>query len=870
MAEGGTYVGRLIGSYRLTRRIGEGGMGEVYVAERENEFRKRVAVKLIRTGMASPEVVRRFVIERQTLAALNHPHIVRLVDGGTTEDGLPYLVEDYVEGQAIDRYCDSRQLRIRDRLTVFVEVCQAVHHAHQSLIVHCDLKPGNILVTAEGVPMLLDFGIAKLLDPGSIGISAQAAQTRQRAFTPEYASPEQLRGEPVTTATDIYALGVILYELMTGHSPYRVASTGSLAAWIRSVCEQDAEPPSVAIKRVTEVETEEMGAPETVTPETVSRSRGGDPQTLRRYLRGDLDAIVLKALRKEAQHRYGSVDQMADDIVRHLAGKPVLARKSTTTYVVRKFFGRHKLAVAAALLLLLTLAGGLAATLWEARLAARRFEDVRHLAHTFLFDVHDSIQDLPGSTPARSLIAKTGTDYLNRLARDAQGDRSLQLDLAEGYLKIGDVEGNPFSSNLGDGAKSIENYQKAIGLAESLVKHSPADQHARQVLAQCYEALASILPFHGRLPEAVADAKQAVALRTQVSASDPSNLIYKLDLARAYEVEGDVLGGLKGLSQGHSDQALAAYQQSFDLLPQVPANSPEADRVNRGRAVEMLKIADMLWRTGNNGESIAKYQMALRQAENLYAAEKSSSRHRGVLTAALNRLAFAYGSVGDLKAAEAAYKRSAELDEESAREDPTNERARTNVAVTQKNLGDLYYYQINNMPEALACYKKATEVLEAQSREDPDNLQWQRQLSELLADEASILVGMGQKTEGFADARRSLLVAKQVADRPGATADQIYNYAWLAVTMDPSEMQDPKTALPYAIKGVEMTGGKDPTHLHVLALAYAGTGDFDRAIDTEQKALALFPPAEPGKPAPRDQGISERALERFRKHLKNP
>ena len=225
----------------MRERIGEGGMGEVYLAEREDEFRKRAAVKLIRPGMASPEVVRRFVIERQTLAALNHPHIVRLVDGGATEEGLPYLVVDYVEGTPIDRYADEHKLSITERLRLFVEVCEAVHHAHQSLIVHCDLKPSNILVTAEGVPMLLDFGIAKLLDPASMGISAQAAMTRQRAFTPDYASPEQLRGEPVATTTDIYALGVVLYELLTGHSPYRTTAVGSLADWIRSVCETDAE-----------------------------------------------------------------------------------------------------------------------------------------------------------------------------------------------------------------------------------------------------------------------------------------------------------------------------------------------------------------------------------------------------------------------------------------------------------------------------------------------------------------------------------------------------------------------------------------------------------------------------------------------------
>ncbi|MGC9952509.1 MAG: serine/threonine-protein kinase, partial [Bryobacteraceae bacterium] len=387
----------------MGERIGEGGMGEVYLAEREDQFRQRVAIKLIRPGMASPEVVRRFVIERQTLAALKHPRIVRLVDGGATGDGFPYLVVDYVEGLPIDRYCDQHKLRISERLRLFVETCDAVHHAHQSLVVHCDLKPSNILVTAEGSPMLLDFGIAKLLDPAAMGISAQMALTRQQAFTPDYASPEQLRGEPVTTTTDIYALGVLLYELLTGHSPYR-AIPATMADWMRSVCEEDAEAPSTVIRRITEIPANEDTPAETLTPEKVSQCREGDPQALHRRLRGDLDAIVLKALRKDARDRYGSVDQLAADIRRHLAGLTVLARRNTTAYVARKFLRRHKLGVAAAALVLLTLAAGLASTLWESRVAARRFEDVRRLAHSFLFDVHDSIQDLPGSTPARALI----------------------------------------------------------------------------------------------------------------------------------------------------------------------------------------------------------------------------------------------------------------------------------------------------------------------------------------------------------------------------------------------------------------------------------------------------------------------------------
>jgi non-specific serine/threonine protein kinase/serine/threonine-protein kinase len=864
-ASASPYQGRLIGHYRLRQRIGEGGMGEVYLGEREDQFRQRVAVKLIRPGMASPEVVRRFVIERQTLAALNHPHIVRLVDGGATEDGLPYLVVDYVDGIPIDRYCDQHKLSISQRLRLFVESCVAVHHAHQSLIVHCDLKPGNILVTPEGSPMLLDFGIAKLLDPAAMGISAQAALTRQRAFTPDYASPEQLRGEPVTTATDIYALGVVLYELLTGHSPYR-ANAGSLADWIRSVCEQDAEPPSTVIRRTTQTVAEDDRPTETITPETVSQSREGDPQSLHRRLRGDLDAIVLKALRKDPHERYGSVDQLAEDIRRHLAGLPVLARKSTTAYVARKFFQRHKLGVAAAAVVLLTLAAGLASTLWESHVAARRFEDVRRLAHTFLFDVHDSIQDLPGSTPARALIARTGTEYLDRLASGSRGDPSLALELAEGYDKIADVEGNVAGSNLGKPIEAIASYRKALALSQSVLAGYPADRKARQVVAQSHEGLGLLLAFQGKAAEGLDHFREAMKLRQTLAASDPQNVELRLDLDRAYEDQGDILGGARGINLGRTAEARDAYQKALALIPDLPPGHPSALRARRAKAVLLMKLAD-IERAADAADSLVKYASSLETADAILQADPNSMRARNLVTALLNKLAFVKAGTGDLKGALLNFQRAVDIDYAALAADPNNDKARSDVVVTLKNLADLYYYEMNSLPEALRCYRKAAEYLEIQVRADAGNIVWQQNLSEIVTDIASILLSTGQPREARVQAQRGLELAKAVADRTGATGDQVYNYAWLAVTVDPADLRDPAGALPYALKALEKGKGEDPLCLHVLALAYAGTGDYRRAVETEQKALALFAPVEAGKPAPRNRGIIDRALEGFRRQL---
>ncbi len=360
----GNLEGQLLGPYRILRCIGTGGMGSVYLAARADAaFEKQVAVKVVHTGVVGDLVRSRFEHERQILARLDHPNIARILDAGTTDDGLPYFVMEYVEGVPLDEYCDDRSLSTPRRLKLFLDLCSAVQYAHQNLIIHRDLKPTNVLVTPDGVLKLLDFGIAKLLDPSA----PDQTQTLVRMLTPEYASPEQVLGLPVSTASDVYSLGVLLYLLLTGHLPYRVKG-GAPFGIERVVCETEPEKPSVKVGAAEEVTRK--GQVHQLTPEEVSQTREGDPERLRRRLKGDLDSIVLKALRKEPQHRYGSVDQLAEDIRRHLEGAPVIARKGTFWYKTGKFIRRHRAGVGAALLLFVALTGGIAATLWQAQKAA--------------------------------------------------------------------------------------------------------------------------------------------------------------------------------------------------------------------------------------------------------------------------------------------------------------------------------------------------------------------------------------------------------------------------------------------------------------------------------------------------------------------
>jgi tetratricopeptide (TPR) repeat protein/tRNA A-37 threonylcarbamoyl transferase component Bud32 len=444
-----------IGSYRIERKLGQGGMGAVYLAIRDDDqYRKKVALKVIRRGLDASWMVNRFRHERQILASLEHPHIARLLDGGSTSEGLPYIVMEYVEGEPITEYCTTRGLDVRARLNLFQQVCSAVSYAHRKLIIHRDLKPGNILASESGGPRLLDFGTAKLV---SAEFEDQTAPTQTVAsmLTPDYASPEQLRGEAVSTATDVYSLGVILYELLTGRRPYETEGNPVLALE-RMITGEEPAPPSHA---------------------------PGASDKLSRLLKGDLDRIVLMAMRREPERRYASVEQFSEDIQRYLDGLPIRARPDTLSYRASKFIGRNKLAVAAIAAGLATLIAGAGIALWqarEARIAARRaeqrFTDVRALSNTFLFDVQDKLRTIPGTLAVRKTLVETAQQHLDKLSREADGDPGLQFELASAYDRVGRILGNPAESNFGNTAQATDSAKKAIALFDKAIAADPGNE----------------------------------------------------------------------------------------------------------------------------------------------------------------------------------------------------------------------------------------------------------------------------------------------------------------------------------------------------------------------------------------------------------
>jgi len=455
-------IGARIGAYRITNVLGTGGMGDVFRAVRDDaQYQAAVAIKLMRAEVRTQHNEQRFRNERQILAQLDHRNIARLLDGGTSADGAPYVVMELVEGQPIDAWCEARGLGIRERVQVFLQVCAAVSYAHQHLVVHRDLKPNNILVTADGSVKLLDFGIAKLVEPRSpTAPSDDATKTQLRAMTLEYASPEQVSGGIVTTVSDVYSLGVVLYRLLTGQSPY---------------------------KQVTDDVSRVAAMLSDTSPTRPSQANTID----RRDIDAELDDILLMALRKEPDKRYASVDALAGDLRNYLSGLPVMARKDTWRYRLDKFARRHRYRIAAAALVFASLIAGVSLAVREARIAAaereiaqHHFDSVRKLANTLLGDIHAKIAAVPGGTKAREMVLKTSLEYLDTLAKEPRGDAALKMELALAYVKVGDILGSELASNTGDTKGSLESYAKAAALLESTLKSEPANDRARTLLAK--------------------------------------------------------------------------------------------------------------------------------------------------------------------------------------------------------------------------------------------------------------------------------------------------------------------------------------------------------------------------------------------------
>src|ERR1700722_3762705 len=505
-------LGSQVGPYLLVRELDSGGMGVVYLAVRSDDhYFQIVAIKMIRNGLESPDLVQRFRVERQILATLNHPNIGAILDGGETKEGRPFIVMEYVEGQPITLAGENRGLSIRQRIELFRSLCSAVHYAHQKQIIHRDIKPSNVMVTPEGVVKLIDFGTSKPLEPQLVLKDDTPTESGFRRIPPDYASPEQLQGKQLTTATDVYSLGVLLFELLTGSRPYTLRGLSPAAAE-RILLTDESRKPSAA-------------------PDLSSRRR--------RELTGDLDRIVTTAMNQDTAQRYRSVQHLEEDLLRYLQGKPIAARNASPIYTLRKLVQRHKTITLTSLAMIVLLCTSLLIYSSQSRRADRRVTEVRTLADSAISDMTDKLQQSSASTTTQAALFHSALTYLDQLRRSTGNDPRLLIELSKAYVRVGDLEGSPFAANLGNSGTAIASYQKAWQAASEAHARMPGDD-STAALIEANQRLGAIEAFLGNLHEAHDNYQQGLSLAQAFWQKSPYDPARKRLLARNYAGMADV------------------------------------------------------------------------------------------------------------------------------------------------------------------------------------------------------------------------------------------------------------------------------------------------------------------------------------------
>jgi non-specific serine/threonine protein kinase/serine/threonine-protein kinase len=736
---GDKLIGRVIGNYRIQSLIGEGGMGSVYLAVREDaEFRMQVAIKVLNHTSSGLETVDRFRLERQILARLNHPFIARIFDGGVTEDGLLYFVMEYIEGIPLDEYLRRKQPSLEARLQLFREICSAVSFAHQNLVVHSDIKMGNILIMDGGIPKLLDFGISRLLDAeGKERDFNLGEHDKPTALTPAYASPEQLRGDQLTTASDIYSLGVLLYEMVCGRRPYEPDPGNPLGILAKIA---SARPPR---------------------PSEITSLAG---------VQQDLDAIILKSIQMRPENRFITANQFAQDVARYLNHQPVSACPDTAFYHSRKFLRRNRVAVAVGLLAAASLLGGVVASSllakraeMERQRAEARFQDVRQLASSLIFDLDADLAKLPGATGVRGKLVERALEYLDRLSNESSGDPQLQRELAAAYERLGDVQGRPNVANIGNSALALECYRKALSIREALASTGTPSADIKADIAQTYQRLSSLQKLMGDYRMGLQYDRDALRMNQEMLALDPDNMEFRRKVASSYTALGS------GLSQvADWDGALESRRQALRMFEEIVAAGSQDPEDKRGLclahrrlggillmkkdareaeyhfrkalslsqemirenasdarnlndvAASAMSLGGLLYDNGQYQEAMERYSQAIRIHEDLAAIDPLDARNRSLLASTIYRLARTMIAAGNPSAALPLVRRTLEMREQLARENPMNAGAQGEVGESHMLIGDCHRAMASR-DRALSSYRRAMAIFRQLQMEGKEN-----------------------------------------------------------------------------------------------------------------------------------------------------
>jgi tetratricopeptide (TPR) repeat protein len=802
-----------VGPYRIIRLLGRGGMGEVFLAARDDaHYQKQVAIKVVKRGMDTRDVLERFRHERQILAHLDHPFIARLHDGGATLDGRPYFVMEYVEGEPVDTFCRRNELDTEARLRLFLQICEAVAYAHRNLVVHRDLKPANILISSTGEPKLLDFGLARL-------VTADASETMpgSRAFTPDYASPEQVRGQLVTTATDVYSLGAVLFELLTGKRAQEPAAVTPLEV-DRAICQTDVRRPSL------------------VAP----------------HLDADLDNIVLMAMRKEPERRYQSAGEFAADIERYLHRAPVLARPSSFRYSLTMFVRRNRWQVAAVAavavsLVAATVISGLEYRRAEAervsavrdralaeaesqqarnarqaeanaRLLAdrqrdeaqvqrahaeQRLTDLTNLANRTLFDVDTAVQSLPGALAARQLIVKTTLDYLERLEKDASGDQRIRLVLSAGYYKIGLIQGSTYAPSLHDFVGARASFRKAEALLAPLYQTAPNDPDLMLRWIQIEDGLADTL---FRLDNTKASAETYRAL---FPAAHRLGALRPADVIAAKQEAWQHLWLAQTVRRDESDLALDYTRQGIAMMRALLVHFPHDKILREDLAVGLAQAASIYIRMDELEQSAELYRQSIEMREELLRVDPHYAGLQRNLIVANGNYAVVLGApwstnLGRFADARAAAARAVTLARAMVASDPEDANARYDLAMSLNRWGSIEP-EPGAAAASFASLREAIGLMEQTFKSGPK--------SNLISDQLAV-------AHEFAGHRlESLGRAEEAADQYLAS---------LAETT--AKFESPAMASRAKLQAMNAQ--------EALALLYASKGDRTQSFEYARRALA--------------------------------
>ena len=867
-----TPVGSRLGAWKVMKEIGRGGMGTVYLAVRDDDqYRKRVAIKVVKRGMDTDEVLSRFRSERQILANLDHAYIARLLDAGTTGEGRPFLVMDYVDGQPVGEFCRERGLGPKAICDLFLRILEAVAHAHRNLVVHRDLKPGNILVTAEGIPKLLDFGVAKLLREGA---DAGATVAAVRTYTPEYASPEQVRGQAVTTATDIYSLGAVLHELLTGERAQKIASSDH-AEVERVVCETEVRRPSL----------------------------------VRKGIDSDLDNIVLMAMRKAPERRYRSADQMAEDIRRYLHGRPIAARRDSFVYRAGKFIGRNRLAVTAAALVFASLVAGVAASLYQARLAVaarrvaetqrqvaereraraeagfrqaeaarsaesrqrleadrqrdeanrergladRRLGQLLDIADKTLFGIHDVVARLPGATEARKTLARTTLDYLESIQKQNGLDDRLRLSLAAGYSRIAAILGDDAHPSLGDFEGARLSYLKAEALMAPLYARRKNDPEVILRWLGIERALAEISRTHLQRDDGIRMYLVLVPVAHRLAALLPSD-------RNALKQEADIEGALSfsiqpvdgPLSLVHADRQIEIISGLVDRFPEDRDLKQELGAALAAAAVAMDDLADP-------EKAVEYFERSIRIREQFLELEPHNALvQRNLLVVYGNyatRLGVPWSSnLGRFAEARRYCEKSVALARALADADPQDKTARFDLAEFLGRLGEIQP-DPDQVPESLKSLEEALSILEPISRDDPTSWDVAIQVALVRAYAAFRLQSLGRLADSAESFRKSLTSLEATIsadpDQPeGTRVSMIAEEGLAEIYALQGDRAAAYSSAHHAVDRAEKFSASRPDALYrqgylgeayfELAWVERTLGDWDRAATSAERAASIW------------------------------